>query len=343
MCIKDNNNYNLAICNTCHEKNSCSERNINLMISGSVLEPECNKSSNVYESTADRIKCKECDNRMNCQHVLDSKIAIGNSGLNYSEFSGYTTIVSPGYYTVDLRELKDVKTIQFLLWDNRGNDKKEPCNRKHYYRLLVSNYNKDLKYEDENIQMSNISWYVLYDSLKFGNNGWQIFHLDKMMKIRYIRLHFLYNSDHMFCNLVRFEAYPKQLVGYNYNFLPTFETYITNPEYVEKKYNINTNINYNSTTMFMSELLRKLDKKIEDNKTDGSYDLMRELQLLRNDLQNVNGELIIYDKRLEARMEQIFHGINTIFKKSENIRLMAIVTAILGIICIILTVVCWIL
>lgn len=202
-----------------------------------------------YDKAFNFIRCKECAERKrnnHCRYVLSPKIstALISDTIRYSEFSGCTTVVAPNNLTFDLKmsnageqSLFDVRAIQFLLWDNRGNDKREICDVKVRYRLLVSDYAGDLA-ADENGEVvptdkgQTVRWQVLYDTLRSGQNGWQVFHLERTVRIRYIRLHLISSDDEdNRCNIVRLGAYAHELVGYPYyNFLPTLEKQIEVPD-----------------------------------------------------------------------------------------------------------------
>lgn len=263
---------NKAICDlNCRcDKRSCPDYNRNLMLAERsdaglpmfLLEQPCpmvwpegtpfaGRSYNEerYDPAIDRIRCRECPERASCRRILSPKIVTsplvdeqGRYALDYSEFSGCTTLLAPNYLTFDLKQndprgtgLHRVQTIQFLLWDNRGCDKREACDIAIRYRLLVSDFDGDLSYDAQGRLAAAdgrpVRWHVLFDTLRESYNGWQVFHLEQPVRIRYIRLHFVSSTDESRrCNIVRFGAYSKRLVGYPYyNYLPTLERSLEAP------------------------------------------------------------------------------------------------------------------
>lgn len=109
---------------------------------------------------------------------------------NYNSNVGFTHSPWPKYLTLDLEGIFEIETIRFLLWDKNS--------RFYKYRLLTS--------EDLNI------WNVHFDSTDNGCRGWQEFFFEDKLKIRYIRLHCLFNSDNPQFHLVQLQAYDSETV-----------------------------------------------------------------------------------------------------------------------------------
>lgn len=337
-CKHKNTTYNISVCNhSCNkeERTQCAGYNRNLALHKSILEEACEKSETRYNKEDDYIQCDKdhCENHANCTKVFSPAIALCNQPLKYSEFSGYTSVISPNYITIDLHKLVDVQVIQFLLWDNRGNDKQEACSREHHYRILISEYEGDLVCDSQGNTIpkenneAGLVWSVLYDSLRTGYNGWQVFNLSKAKKMRYIKLHFLSNSDHKICNLVRFEAYAKPLIGYPYNFLPTFETTIsTDSTTVNRK----SALHHNPINKFTKEVLARLEHNIKHQQEFGALDLANEIFLFKNELKSAIDELDVYESRLSEVKQGIFKNTDKILRRAQIIKYASIALGIIG-------------
>lgn len=364
-----NTNRNVAICNTCDKKgHNCENYNRNVALNKVILEKPCEKSETKYNPEAIVIKCKKdkCEEYATCKKVLSPKMAVNDRPLEYSEYSGYTSVLSPNYITLDLGEITEIQTIQFLLWDNRGyNNKRDYCDREHHYRLLISDYPEDLecddsgnihpKRTDNDSQIKPLAWKVVYDSLRIGYNGWQVFNFSEKAKIRYIRLHMISNTDGKRNNLVRIEAYKEKLEGYEYNFLPTFETVIhlnyrnrnisktqdvTNKCYLRW---LNKSVNwFKSIFTYNPEYIdqdpinkltkaisKHLDNQVANFNGLGSTELATELMLFNNDLNFAVKELELYEDQVIEMKNRVFHNANTKFKISNRIKWFAIFASII--------------
>lgn len=367
MSCEKNKTGNVAICHTCdsNKDKNCENYNCNVALNKVILEKKCDKSEEEYHPESIVIKCRKdgkdrCEEYTTCTKVLSPKMAVKDRKLEYSEYSGYTSVLSPNYITLDLGEVIYIQTIQFLLWDNRGyNNKRDYCNREHHYRLLISDYSEDLECDDSgnirrvgnnNDQSKPLTWKVVYDSLRVGYNGWQVFNFSEKAKVRYIRLHMLSNSDGQRNNLVRIEAYKDKLEGYEYNFLPTFETVIHlnystknifNSQEIANKRNkmwldnsvnwIKSKFSYNPEYINqdpINELTKAISKHLEEqiaNYNDrGSTELAAELMLFNNDLNLAIKELELYEDQVIEMKNNVFHNANTKFKISNRIKWFAI-------------------
>lgn len=373
--------FNKAICDLkCSiNKRTCPDYNRNLMLAERndnglplfVVERPCPRcwedgrsyNEEQYDPTIQLIRCKECPEVRNCRRVLSPKMVTspflnekGIPKLEYSEFSGCTTVVAPNYLTFDLKgsnnndaSLYTVQTIQFLIWDNRGCDKREACDIKVGYRLLVSDYAGDLhcNEQDEVVATdgSTVRWQVLYDTLRDGYNGWQVFHLDRPMQIRYIRLHLISSDDEQRrCNIVRLGAYSQPLIGYPYyNYLPVLERTIEVPEMESQQHPTATppaDPLSNSITKFPEELRRQIElhrSEKEQALAHSSFRYMEELQieLLKDfaaDLEIAIKELHQHDKRVSRVKQRVYGNTHKIMQKSKVIKYASISVTLLGLI-----------
>lgn len=105
----------------------------------------------------------------------------GNSGFGYCTF--------PNYCTIDLEKIYDIELIRFLLWDQGA--------RNYKYRLLTS--------IDKN------TWEVYFDTEESGTIGWQNFEFPDKIKVRYIRIHCLWNSANSEFHIVQIEAHENKI------------------------------------------------------------------------------------------------------------------------------------
>ena len=371
--------FNKAICDLkCRiNKRSCPDYNRNLILAERddnglpllVLERPCPRSwkdgrsynEEHYDPAAQEIRCKECPEVQSCRRVLSPKMVTspflnekGQPELQYSEFSGCTVVVAPNYLTFDLKQnnpgaesLYAVQTIQFLLWDNRGCDKREACDVTINYRLMVSDHEGDLccNERDEVVSAdgSEVRWQVLYDTLREGQNGWQVFHLNRPMRIRYIRLHLISSGDEKRrCNIVRLGAYSQPLVGYPYyNYLPHLERVIELPEPLaigpatpcESQ-----EVVENPITKFPEELRRQIEARRSEKEqllARSSFPYMEELQieLLKDfaaDLDIAIRDLRQHDRRVSRVKQRVYGNTNKIMRKSKFIKWASISVTALG-------------
>lgn len=344
-----NKTRNFSVCHKYKDLNDCDcdDYNRNIAAGKSVLEPECRYSENSFQESKAHLKCYTCDNK-SCDKVLSPKILTspikfekdGHIDLRYSEFSGFTAVIPPGYITIDLEQVREVQTIQFLLWDNLGNGKNEACDVVCRYRLLASDYDGDLKYDEASRNVmpvdgnGSVVWTVLYDTLRHGYNGWQVFNLDRPMHFRYLRLHLLSNSaNDMPCNVVRLEAYSRRLVGYRYRQMPAFEALIETEDSSKAVKSVGRrSIRYNSFIKFPVELRHLLEQQIVAARSVGQLQLVEKMSLLCSDLRQIIEEMSVYDKRVTQINDRIFKNTNKILQRSNMLKLISIFLGIVGLI-----------
>lgn len=386
---KGTTEFNKAICElNCNLKRSCAAYNRNLIRTERINEelplvvlehgcPRLNAASEsfneeCYNKASAFIRCKECEQRKlhcHCHYILSPKIvtmplndAEGQLALNYSEFSGCTTVIAPNYLTFDLKlnnkgeqALFEVRAIQFLLWDNRGNDKREICDVKIRYRLLVSDYEGDLVCDEMGAlhpvkQGDVVRWHTLYDTLREGQNGWQVFHMERSIRIRYIRLHLISSDDEdNRCNIVRLGAYAHDLIGFPYyNFLPTLEKRLDVPDsitdepplYAEDRQAAVNDI----VTKFPIELRRavahrrtQMEAVRETGGLNGAAEaLIDQMKDLEDDLDIVIDDLAQHDRRVEQITCKIHRNINRQLRTQNLWSWVSIVLAIVAIVQIVL-------
>lgn len=113
--------------------------------------------------------------------------------LEYDDTNGFAEAIWPNILTLDLEKEYEISVIRFLLWDGRGNLANKKSERIYKYRLLVSTDHRN--------------WLVVYDTYDKGYNGWQEFIFNEIIKIRYIRLHCLYNSANTGFHIIEIEAH----------------------------------------------------------------------------------------------------------------------------------------
>lgn len=326
------------ICKTSYKK--CPD--YNRLLSARVIEEPCDKTDaqgksfneTVYNSETNRIRCKECSEHATCNAVLSPQLVnallLDPTGKyrKYSEFSGCTVVHAPGYLTFDLKgnheqPLQRVQTIQFLLWDNRGNDKDEACDMRIHYRLLVSDHEGDLisrdgKLYDTEGNPVSVRWRVLYDTLHRSFNGWQVFHLDEPVNIRYVRLHLISCADeNRRCNIVRFGAYGKLLVGFElYQHLPTLMRTICNrPTPVISDAALDIDLNNDTIAKFPKELHNLVRAELNNIATSKCVKNKRYNELLRN----LDNELNAIIAELQQHDERILQAKNEIHKNTRSI------------------------
>ncbi|MBR2326246.1 MAG: hypothetical protein IKA49_02665 [Alistipes sp.] len=129
----------------------------------------------------------------------------------YNEGTGFCEIKNPGWVEIRLKTPQQISYLRFLLWDNRGTEKKrQPSNRKYTYRLLIAE-------EANNRQgVSNgesIVWTALYENSLNPSNGWQEFFFEDGAKsVVAIKIQFFQNTSASqvhknFTQLVSVQAY----------------------------------------------------------------------------------------------------------------------------------------
>lgn len=119
----------------------------------------------------------------------------------YDISNGFHAVTNPGWIEVNLKKPEEISYIRFLLWDNCGSDKKQPCNLRYVYRLLIS----------ESDDPKNRRWEAVYDNNISPTNGWQEFYFeDRVRKISAIKLQFFYTltlGSHPTTQIVSIQAY----------------------------------------------------------------------------------------------------------------------------------------
>lgn len=335
----NNSELNKAFCHKCviyKKVQDCKE--YNKVLPAKILEPACHKvgyNETAYNPDSNSIRCKDCDERSVCRRVLSPYLA--NAPLldangryrKYSEFSGCTVVHAPNYLTFDLQNVQDVQTIQFLLWDNRGNNKDEACDTCVHYRLLVSSHASDLTYNLETSTLSesdgspaSVCWQVLYDTLRHGYNGWQVFHLDQPIKVRYVRLHLISNSEeNKRCSIVRFGAYRKQLIGFElYQHLPTLVrtlyTAVSTPNAEEE---LKIDLHDDTIAKFPKELRNLVQQELGNKRGTQSKKYVSLLNNLNNELNIIISELQQHDKRILLAKNEIHKNTHNILSYAGQV------------------------
>ena len=365
-----------------NERQNCTKYNRNIILDEYkliVLENPCPRkdvddhsfNEGCYNPKNSKIRCKTCSQKRTCPFVLSPKMVTSpfvreedNARhyklRNYSEFSGCTTMHAPGYLTIDIKKnhaesgaLFPVQTIQFLLWDNRGCDKREACDVAVRYRLLVSACEHDLVCDETTNRIKNedsVQWIVLHDTLRNAYNGWQVFHLKEPIRIRYIRIHFVSSSDEdNRCNIVRIGAYSNLLVGYPYyESLPTLTRTldVTMPDNkTENNAPSDTTAapvrreTENSIAQFPVNLKMLINEqlKAERNSKVSSPELCNSLQNLEKDLDILIKDLYQYDDRISLVKNKIISQTKNIISYSDKITLTSFLWSVISIVTIFTT------
>lgn len=123
----------------------------------------------------------------------------------YDTKSGYCATHWPGYITVDLENVYEVKQISFQLWDfedprNVYWNKSACTNQLYVYRLLCS--------------VDRYNWQVVYDttgSLNKYRKGWQSFLFRENCQVRYIRVHAIHNLRNSGFHIVRLHTFQEMV------------------------------------------------------------------------------------------------------------------------------------
>ena len=119
----------------------------------------------------------------------------------YDISNGFHAVTNPGWIEVNLKKPEEISYLRFLLWDNCGSEKKQPCNLRYVYRLLIS----------ESDDPDNRKWEAVYDNNISPTNGWQEFYFeDRVRKITAIKLQFFYTltlGSHPTTQIVSIQAY----------------------------------------------------------------------------------------------------------------------------------------
>lgn len=313
---KQNKEGNIGMCQLCYEgkRSECTYYNRNLALSKPVLGERCPLSEDTADMRKYLIDCKydTCNACINPVQLTDGN-ASGFDGIDYakgySEFSGFCGVIYPGYITVDLEKEQDVSTIQFLLWDNRGNDKKEASKSRYHYRLL---YAKD----SSDASKAPIEWFVAYDMIRGVEPGWQVFHFKKPVRMRYIRIHAISTTSkgwHIF-RVVQLEAYRYPLVGYKYNYLPSFVWTIKNDDSrikTDKRVG-----DYYKLTGFFDIIIKKIEDRREKDKEDNHCALT--LGMLSAELQQIRHELQQHESYINFQIGNLL-GRTDHYLKNGNI------------------------
>jgi len=166
-----------------------------------------------------------------------SEATDGNT-TSYGGRKGFAEFSWPGYLTIDLNEPFTIYCIRILLWDGLGRGNTVRDNRIYKYRILTS--------------LDHKLWDVLLDTGDEGFNGWQVIKLPEGLKIRYIRIHGLFNSANPYFQVVQIEAYDSEPAELNAEII--FEKKISSQDVV---------INEMDDGLPLAIKLRSLINKIE--------------------------------------------------------------------------------
>ena len=123
------------------------------------------------------------------KQILESELWNNPENATDGNFKGqytYAETTYPNYFTLDLEKGFDISLIRFLLFDQNP--------RNYKYRLLTS---VDLN-----------SWTVHFD---ITGNSWQNFEFNQKIKVRYIRIHCLWNSKNEGFHIAEIEAYENKI------------------------------------------------------------------------------------------------------------------------------------
>lgn len=155
----------------------------------------------------------------------------------YDGSIGYTHSSWPRNLTLDLKDVYDIETIRFLLWDKN--------NRVYKYRLLTSS--------------DSITWNLHYDTYENSFKGWQEFSFSEKINARYIRIHCLWNSANVGFHIVEMQVYNEETENLNLN--------ITNKKIIRSKtedYQIEVG-NSLPLTQQMNNLTNSLERILKEN------------------------------------------------------------------------------
>jgi len=156
---------------------------------------------------------------------------------NFTGSKGFTSTHWPKNLTLDLENIYEIETIRFLLWNKDA--------RMYKYRLLTS----------ENA----VDWIVHFDSHDGGYKGWQEFQFHEKLKMKYIRLHCMWNSMNGGFHIVELQAYDKDTEDIN--------IILDNKRIISSKSNV-IEIEHGSglpLTEQMNSLTNTLEKILQDN------------------------------------------------------------------------------
>lgn len=314
---KYNKEGNVGMCQQCRDekRSECTYYNRNLALSKRVLGEKCPQSEETADMRRYRFDCKydTCKACINPTQLTDGNSS-GFDGKNYatgySEFSGFCGVIYPGYITVDLEKEQDVSTIQFLLWDNRGNDKKEASKSRYHYRLLYAK-------EGFGESKESTEWFVVYDMIRGVEPGWQVFHFKKPVRMRYVRIHAISTTSkgwHIF-RVVQLEVYRYPLIGYKYNYLPSFVWTIKDDDSGVKA---NKRVgDYYKLTGFFDIIIKKIEDRREKDKEDNHCALM--LGMLCAELQQIRHELQQHESYINFQIGNLLGRTNHYLKNGNII------------------------
>lgn len=313
-------------------------QNPNLAAGKRILEEMCCKP-NVNEKGLPLDACTLCSECSTCKKVhnprFDSNATKPNLTdgdiRNYDEFEGYTSVASPATITVDLEEVKMVKTIQFLLWDNCGKLKTENCNIRFQYRLLVS---EDLK-----------EWRVLFDTFRDGYCGWQRFDLSEQVPMRYIRFHALTVNDRsqLPFMVVEMEAYEHELQHYGYRFMPTLHVDINvskDMNEVEVGQSLSSTLN-EKTHHKLSAFFTEIEKNLQDDATEcrrrGRLTLEAQLEHLIRSVSSIHHDVNAYEDAVNEIKSKILGGTDEEITKSRRWERVSFWSGVIGIVALVMS------
>jgi hypothetical protein len=231
--------------------------------------------------------------------------------VSYTHYKGYAAFTYPGTLTIDLEEVHEIKCIRILIWDGLGEGGTQVDARRYRYRLAVS---KD-----------NNNWEELYTtapSPEAGTIGWQIFNFKTAIRVRYIRIYGLHNTDNEYFHIVEVEAHddsPPKPGGYIGTDIELSG---------EQKESISREETPQAVTKIDSKELNRIIETLEKSPIDKT--LVRDIKARFEDL-------IILDQNLEAIRREIVNPVTDEMKKSNQLAIFALILTIIGLILTIIT------
>jgi len=240
--------------------------------------------------------------------IIESNVAKAETATNgvttgYTGNTGFAYFLYPGTLTVDLENIFLIKCIRFLLWDGLGTGGNKPDKRRYKYNLQVSQDNYHFK--------------TVHTTADEGTIGWQIFYFENAIKIRYIRIHGIFNTANKGFHIVEIEAHDEKP--------PKPEGHIGREENIENQ-------------MGSLELTNStnIPPKINSNEINNIISVLKNSRLFNDDLikriETSFNDLIVLDQNINAVRSQIIEPVKNEMQKSNKLALFALILTIIGLV-----------
>lgn len=240
--------------------------------------------------------------------------ATDNEVYDFTGTSNFAFAKFPALFTLDLDSTQKIHTIRFFLYDGQGGDEPNLLNpnspnAKNARKLYEKREYRYELYAGNNLE--NLIKY--YDTTNFrGANGWQIFHFNPVLEVRYVRLLCKHNSFNDEFHITELEIFDTEINALPYNEVRR----IGIREYIKGPYIFNADENTaRDTSLYVSSVIDDNLKRYDFEKLNDSFnEKVKELSLLKKQVE----EDIAKANKLLAKLNLSKKSLNFLDEANRN-------------------------